>query len=175
MSKSSKSAADALPVSRKFYDTLMIRVDEIVTAVFGDHAEEFADEARCMIDRYLTGKYDATCEQEATPEIRIIFLTLKTEIDRARQRSLRARAAARRRAKVKKSNEATPTSTEVTSGPDEPQVATVSQDTAPALPHRKQQAARSFRTALRWRAASPYVSNREGRRGQQRKLEKKRQ
>lgn len=95
--KKSSGHAAVLPVSRKFYLGLMSRVNEILTAIFPDTASDYLRPAKRMIDNYLSDNLHSIPEQEIIPEVRIIFLTLKAEIDRARERSLRARRAARLR------------------------------------------------------------------------------
>lgn len=92
-----------LPVSRKFYEGLLSRVDEVIRAVFFDPSPEYFRLARRMINCYLNDNLHAIPERDIIPEVRLIFLTLKAEIDQARERSLRARLVARRRAAVKKS------------------------------------------------------------------------
>lgn len=86
-----------MPVSRKFYEGLLGRVDEVIRAVFFDPSPEYFRLARRMIDCYLNDNLHAIPERDIIPEVRLIFLTLKAEIDQARERSLRARLVARRR------------------------------------------------------------------------------
>lgn len=98
-SKRKTSSGADLPVSRKFYAGLLSRVDEILRAVAPDYLNEFSRQAKRLIDNYLSDNIHSIPDSEISPEVRIIFLTLKAEIDSARQRSIRARqaAAARRR------------------------------------------------------------------------------
>lgn len=93
-----KSSRSPLPVSRKFYDALLIRIDRILHDLFHDPAPGYFQQARLLVDNYLNDKPDSHSGQEITPEVRVIFITLKAEIDRARQRSIKARMAARQRA-----------------------------------------------------------------------------
>lgn len=92
-SRSEKKRSD-LPVSRKFYNDLMSRLDDILRAVFPLTADEYVRPARRMIDCYLNDNLESIPPSAIIPEVNIIFLTLKAEIDRARQRSARARHAA---------------------------------------------------------------------------------
>ena len=50
-----------------------------------------------MIDYYLNDDLGAVPESQILPEARLIFLSLKAEIDQARERSRRAREVSRRR------------------------------------------------------------------------------
>ena len=87
----------SLPVSRKFYNELLSRIDHILQALFNDAAAAYFESAKRMIDSYLADRLEAIPHDDIIPEVHIIFVTLKAEIDRARQRSLRARTAARSR------------------------------------------------------------------------------
>lgn len=93
-SKRKISSGSDLPVSRKFYAGLLCRVDEILRAVAPDYLNEFYRQAKRLIDNYLSDNMHSIPDSEISPEVRIIFLTLKADIDRARQRSIRARQAA---------------------------------------------------------------------------------
>lgn len=91
------TTSTSLPVSRKFYKELMCRVDNILKAIFNDAAPGYLESARRMIDSYLADNHDSKAHGDISPEVNIIFITLKAEIDRARERSLRARQAAQLR------------------------------------------------------------------------------
>ena len=92
-----KTPAWDRPVSRKFYEGLMVRVGEVLTAVFSDPSPEYFRNVKRMIDYYLNDDLGALPESQILPEARLIFLSLKAEIDQARERSRRAREASRRR------------------------------------------------------------------------------
>ncbi|MBD5333238.1 MAG: hypothetical protein HDR97_05830 [Bacteroides sp.] len=83
-----------LPVSRKFYQDLMARLEDIIRAVCPVTYDECLRAARRMVDYYLNDNLDALPKSAIIPEVNIIFLTLKAEIDSARLRSERARQAA---------------------------------------------------------------------------------
>ena len=101
--KKQSCSKSLLPVSRKFYNTLLSRVDEILLTIFQDSAAEYFTSAKRVIDDYLKGSLQTSGLDDVAPEIRIIFLTLKAEIDRASLRSRRTRKAARlRKAKCRK-------------------------------------------------------------------------
>ncbi|MBD5271602.1 MAG: hypothetical protein HDS40_05045 [Bacteroides sp.] len=91
----------ALPVSRKFYQDLMARLEDIIKAVCPVTYDECLRAARRMVDYYLNDNLDALPKSAIIPEVNIIFLTLKAEIDSARLRSERARLAALSRRAVR--------------------------------------------------------------------------
>ncbi|MBD5252514.1 MAG: hypothetical protein HDS49_05745 [Bacteroides sp.] len=168
-----------LPVSRKFYNTLLSRVDEILLTIFQDSSAEYFTSAKNVIDDYLEGGLQDSGLDDVAPEIRIIFLTLKAEIDRAILRSRRARKAARlRKAKCRKHSLMTSgaavrheASAETTSEPAETDTCERSYSDMPSsapltpgiptscdnsTPLRDQQLRdRSRHTRLRWKPATP--------------------
>lgn len=82
------------PVSRKFYTYISDRVRESMCLTGREDAD---DEAMACIDRYLTD--GSVPSDDADPAIRLIFFLLRPEIDKAIERSSRART--RRRAAEK--------------------------------------------------------------------------
>ncbi|MDE6377254.1 MAG: hypothetical protein K2K72_00750, partial [Duncaniella sp.] len=90
--KTSTASLAQLPVSRKFYNALLVRVDGILSTIFANPSPEYSRLARRMIDSYLRDDLASIPENAIVSEVRIIFLTLKAEIDRAVERSARARA-----------------------------------------------------------------------------------
>lgn len=82
------------PVSRKFYTYISDRVRESMCLTGREDAD---DEAMACIDRYLTDGSEPS--DDADPAIRLIFFLLRPEIDKAIERSSRART--RRRAAEK--------------------------------------------------------------------------
>lgn len=105
-----------LPVSRKFYQDLMSRLDDILREVFGDSAADYLRPAKRMIDCYLNDNLEVIPQTDIIPEVNIIFLSLKAEINRARQRSLRARKIVRVR-RANRAREAEISSSETVSAP----------------------------------------------------------
>lgn len=74
------------PVSRKFYTYISDRVRESMSLT---GREDAADEAMTCLDRYLT---DGSVPSENTdPAVRLTFALLRPEIDKAIERSNRAR------------------------------------------------------------------------------------
>lgn len=100
-SSSRRLPAKELPVSRKYYKGLISRVDDVIRAVFMEPNSYLFESAYNMIDHYLTHNTLEGFELPPVAELRVIFLTLKAEIDRARERSLRARERARNRTALK--------------------------------------------------------------------------
>ncbi len=83
-----------MPVSAKFYKRLIDRISTIIVALSLPDSAQIENETLTLIRHYLTsGNIENTCADIA----RIIFLTLRAEIDAAIERSRRARAAAARR------------------------------------------------------------------------------
>lgn len=105
-----------LPVSRKFYQDLMSRLDDILREVFGDSAADHFRSAKRMIDCYLNNNLEVIPQTDIISEVNIIFLSLKAEINRARQRSLRARKIVRHR-RANRAREAEISSSETASNP----------------------------------------------------------
>ncbi|MDE6378621.1 MAG: hypothetical protein K2K72_07745, partial [Duncaniella sp.] len=97
--RDSKPLAE-LPVSRKYYKSLEAHLVEIVEAIRGYRDDEWIEFVMSMIDAYLRGsEQEFYVSGRASVECEVICLTLKAEIDRAVERSRRARErAARRRA-----------------------------------------------------------------------------
>ena len=116
----------SLPVSRKFYNELLSRIDHILQALFNDAAAAYFESAKRMIDSYLADRLETIPHDDIIPEVHIIFVTLKAEIDRARQRSLRARTAARTRRAAR-------THTAVTHSPS-PATESIPEPAAPVAP-----------------------------------------
>lgn len=81
-----------LPVSRKYYTTLLASVRTALTAV---GLEFLQSVVRTNLDRYLAGDYDP--EQETVKEVKLIFALLRSQIDKAMARSAAARERAARR------------------------------------------------------------------------------
>ncbi|MDE6378764.1 MAG: hypothetical protein K2K72_08480 [Duncaniella sp.] len=96
----SKGSAQA--VSRKYYEDLKSRVEEIAAAVCPRDPHRLADEVMEYVGRFLC---DPSAGFDPDPsfsrESDIVFMTLRADIERAveRSRQAKARAAARRRAK----------------------------------------------------------------------------
>lgn len=89
--RDSKAVAQ-LPVSRKFYKSLEARVAEIVEAIRGYRDDEWIEFVMSMINDYLLGAEKAFyVSGRASVECEVICLTLKAEIDKAVERSRRAR------------------------------------------------------------------------------------
>ena len=92
--------AHSLPVSKKFYARIRERVLSVVGAlgVATDFTDDYCVDVMRLIDRYLAGAMATvtpeTCRHD---ESRVIFLTLRDEIDMAVKRSRRARESAARR------------------------------------------------------------------------------
>ena len=88
----------SLPVSRKFYVRIRARVAGIVGRLQDMLPPECAASVMDAIDTYLSGaEIDRCLSGRDRHESRLIFLSLKDEIDVAVERSRRARERARRR------------------------------------------------------------------------------
>ncbi len=103
--------AKVSPVSRKFYESLVLRVDEIARTFPMKNADDFKAHTMQFIDCYLAGgDPDKDCEAQFHNFSRIVFISLKDELDRAKRRSklARKRSLARKRllARQKQSTQA---------------------------------------------------------------------
>ncbi|MDE6377914.1 MAG: hypothetical protein K2K72_04125, partial [Duncaniella sp.] len=89
-------------VSRKYYEDLRGRVEEIALAVNRGNAGQIMDQVMGYVDAYLENP-SAPFEPDSrsSNESDIIFLTLREDIARAVERSRRAKARAASRRKVK--------------------------------------------------------------------------
>ena len=90
-------------VSRKYYEELTLRVEEIAAAVCPRDPHRLADEVMEYVGRFLCDP-SAGFEPDASfsRESDIVFMTLRADIERAveRSRQAKARAAVRRKAKM---------------------------------------------------------------------------
>ncbi|MDE6378500.1 MAG: hypothetical protein K2K72_07135 [Duncaniella sp.] len=94
-----KKTTNNLPVSRKFYESIRERVRSVVNEVVMCEDTDIIDQIMTYIDDYLKAPgEDLDFQVRQYNECEIIFLTLRGEIDRAIERSRRARtrAASRR-------------------------------------------------------------------------------
>lgn len=90
--------SNVLPVSRKFYLSLSCRVSDIVKALSPEAPEDMQTRIMLFVDCYLNGgDPDTDCQAQFHSRCRIVFLSLKAEIDRAIARSREARKRAKRR------------------------------------------------------------------------------
>jgi len=80
-----------LPVSRRFYKTLMLRINSIAEISPTFDLERFRD----IIDKYIRGE---SFQRNSLSEMeRVVFALVSSEIDRAKDRSIRARIRANER------------------------------------------------------------------------------
>ncbi len=80
-----------LPVSRRFYKTLMLRINGIAELSPTFNLEHFRD----IIDKYIRGE---SFQRNSLSEMeRVVFALVSSEIDRAKDRSIRARIRANER------------------------------------------------------------------------------
>ena len=98
-----KSTKTAMAVSKNYFKSLRLRVTEIVESICGFRNDEWIEFVMSMITDYINGESDAFfISGRACVECEVICLTLKAEIDKAMERSRRARerAALRRQEKA---------------------------------------------------------------------------
>lgn len=155
-----KAKLHTLSVSRKFYDNLLTRVDEIIKTVVHDPEPVYFRQIRRLIDNYLNDNLDSIPRSEIYSEIYIIFISLKAEIDRARLRSHKARLAAGKRAPRRADSKNRMNSEIREEALTDSPVQSVSPQTAPVPVKSTPAIERKKRTGLKWK---PSATNRKGR------------